>query len=100
MAAIIKWTYEAQETFEQNINYLEKHWGENEIRNFVKQVEQIILKIEKSPEMYSPSAKSQYVRKVTVNKYIVLYYKYYPGKNEIILLTFWHNKQDPGKLKY
>lgn len=60
----------------------------------------ILLRIEKYPEMYTPSAKNPRVRKVAINKYIVLYYRYYSSKKEIVLLTFWHNKQDPKKLKY
>lgn len=100
MAVLIKWTNEARITFEKNINYLIDNWTEKEIKNFVKQVNHIIARIETYPEMFTPSVKNPMVRRALVNKYIVLYYKYHPSKNEVLLLSFWHNKQDPKKLKY
>ena len=100
MAIIIKWTNEARQTFDKNINYLLEEWTEREIRNFVKQTNYIISRVADQPEMYPASRKSPKIRKVAINKYIILYYKYYPTKKEVMLLTFWHNKQDPKKLKY
>lgn len=100
MAFLIKWTAEAQITFDSNINYLQESWSEREVRNFVHQTQRIISIIEKEPLRFRPSAKSNDIRRAPVNRYITLYYKVYNGKKEIILLTFWHNKQQPGKLKY
>jgi plasmid stabilization system protein ParE len=100
MAVVIKWTNEAKKTFDDNINYLIAEWTEKEIKNFVKQTNNILLKIVAYPEMYSASRKNPKIRKAAINKYIVLYYRYQPSKHEIMLLTFWHNKQDPKKLNY
>ncbi len=100
MAIVIKWTNEAKQTFDQNINYLLEEWTEREIKNFVKQTNYVILRIAAQPAMYPASRKNTKIRKAAINKYIVLYYRYYSVKKEVILLTFWHNKQDPEKLKY
>ena len=100
MAILIKWTNEARITFDKNISYLLKEWTEREIKNFVKQTHHILQRIENQPEMFRPSQKSKNVRKALINKYITLYYRYYAARNEVILLTFWHIKQDPKKLKY
>jgi|ERR1035437_2122346 plasmid stabilization system protein ParE len=100
MAIIIKWADEAKKTFNKNISYLLEEWTDREIKNFIKQTNNIILRISVQPEMYAASAKSSNIRKAQINKYIVLYYRYYSSKKEIVLLTFWHNKQDPKKLKY
>ena len=100
MGVLIKWTNEAKRTFDKNIDYLLAEWTEREIKNFIKQTNYIILRIAAQPAMYPASRKNTKIRKVAVNKYIVLYYRYYPTKKEVILLTFWHNKQDPKKLKY
>lgn len=100
MAIVIKWADEAKKTFDKNINYLLKEWTEKEIRNFVKQTNNILLNIVAYPEMYSASGRNPTIRKAAINKYIVLYYRYHSTKQEVVLLTFWHNKQDPKKLKY
>jgi plasmid stabilization system protein ParE len=100
MAALIKWTNEARITFEKNINYLIDNWTEKEIKRFVKQSNDIIERIEAHPEMFTPSRKNSMIRRALVNKYIVLYYKYHASKNEVLLLSFWHSRQDPKKLKY
>ncbi len=100
MVVSILWSNEAQKTFDKNISYLEKEWSEREIINFIAQANIVIKAIASDPERFSPSAKSKKVRKATINKYIILYYQYDPAAHQVILLTFWHSKQDPKKLKY
>ncbi|MBS1509578.1 MAG: hypothetical protein JST86_01960 [Bacteroidetes bacterium] len=100
MAFLIKWADEARLTFDNNINYLLEAWTEREIRNFIRQTQQVIQIIEKEPLRFRPSAKSNAVRRAPINKHITLFYKIFPAKKEVVLLSFWHNKQNPGKLKY
>ena len=100
MAVIIKWSDEAKRTFNQNISYLLEEWTDREIKNFVKQTNNILSRLTAQPEMYPASLKSSKIRKATINKYIILFYRFYPSKKEIMLLTFWHNRQDPKKLIY
>ena len=100
MAIVIKWANEAKKTFDKNINYLEEEWTDREIKNFIKQTNNTLLRIVAQPEMYAASQKSESIRKAQINKYIVLYYRYYPTKKEVILLTFRHNKQHPKNLKF
>jgi plasmid stabilization system protein ParE len=100
MVIVIKWANEATQTFDKNINYLLDEWTEKEIKNFVKQTNYIVSRIAAQPGMYPASRKNPKIRKAAINKYIILYYRYYATKKEVILLTFWHNKQDPKKLKY
>lgn len=100
MAIIIKWSDEARKTFDDNINYLIKEWGENEIRNFIKQTNLKITSIELNPKLYRRSEKYPRIRRVSINKNITLFYRYFPTKKEVTLLTFWNTNQDPKKLKY
>ena len=100
MAIIIKWSDEARKTFDDNINYLIKEWGENEIRNFIKQTNLKITSIELNPKLYRRSEKYPRIRRVSINKNITLFYRYFPTKKEVTLLTFGNTNQDPKKLKY
>ena len=100
MAIIIKWSDEAKKTFDDNIQYLIKEWGEREVRNFIKATNLKIQNIELNPKFYKRSDKNPSIRKSGINKSITLFYKYFPVKKEVILLTFWNNRKNPKKLKY
>ena len=84
MAIVIKWADESRKTFDKNISYLFEEWTERETRNFVKQTNYILLRIAAHPETYSASRKNSKIRRATINKYIVLYYRYYPTKKQVI----------------
>ena len=100
MAILIKWSDEAINTFESNLDYLIKEWTENEIRSFIKQTNAKIKSIELNPKLYRCSEKNPYIRRVGINKNITLFYQYLSTKNEVILLSFWNNRQDPKNLEY
>lgn len=100
MAVVVKWSDEAMETFEKNIQFLILHWTEKEIVNFVKATVEKIKIIEMNPRIYKRSEKHPTIRKCSINRRISLYFKYFPNKKEVILLTFWNNRQNPQKLKY
>jgi|GEM_PF-2837936 len=55
---------------------------------------------EQYPESYPIGNRSNKYRKARLNKYIVLFYRYYKTKGRVVLPTFWNVKQDPSKLKY
>ena len=42
MALKIKWTPEAQATFDNIVSYLEKEWSEKEIESFIGLVDKIL----------------------------------------------------------
>ena len=75
------------------------HLGD-EIRNFIKQTNLKITSIELNPKLYRRSEKYPRIRRVSINKNITLFYRYFPTKKEVTLLTFWNTNQDPKKLKY
>ena len=100
MAVIIKWSDEAIKTFDDNIEYLQKEWSENEIKNFIKQTNSKIESIQSNPKLYRRSEKNPNIRRTVINKNITLFYQYLSTKKQVILLTFWNNSQNPKKLKF
>jgi len=100
MAIQINWSFEAIKTFDNNINYLIENWSDKEVQKFVFQTEAIIKSIRVAPQLYRRFYGHKYIRKVVINKYKILYYRHYPKKEIITLLTFWNGKQHPSKLKY
>ncbi|MBN8854925.1 MAG: hypothetical protein BGO55_19520 [Sphingobacteriales bacterium 50-39] len=100
MAVEIDWSYEAQTTFDKNIFFLQSEWTDREVIKFIDQTNQALKRIEQYPESYPKGNRRNKYRKARLNKYIVLFYRYYKTKGRVVLLTFWNVKQDPAKLKY
>lgn len=57
MAYIIRWTPEAEDTFDAMIEYLVNRWTEREIINFVTEENHLINQITTHPEMFKLSTK-------------------------------------------
>lgn len=100
MAVIIKWSDEAIETFDNNIQFLHEQQTDREIINFVKTTNEKIGNIGMNPKIYKRSEKDPTIRKCGINKNISLFFKYFPDKQEVILLSFWNNRRNPKDLKY
>ena len=96
MAAEIRWTPEATETFQAIIFWLEQQWTEREITEFIRKTQNTILHISEYPEMFKASSKRD-IRIAKITAQINLFYKIYKSENIIALLSFWDNRQDPEK---
>jgi plasmid stabilization system protein ParE len=96
----INWTGRAWQSFEANINYLEKAWTAKEISTFVLLTDKKIASLTKHPKIGTPrNKKYPNIRSTLVHKRILLVYLHKPLKNEIDLLVFWNTYQNPRKLK-
>jgi|ERR1035437_7676161 plasmid stabilization system protein ParE len=97
MGLEIKWTEEAEETFDSIITYLHKKWTVREIQKFIKKVNETLYHISEFPNSFKQS-KSKKVRKALLTKQNSLLYRVHPTRIE--LLSFWDNRFDPKKLKH
>ena len=91
------WLDEALDTFEQNIFFLSEEWSDSVIEKFISKTEQAIDLISKNPQAFPFSNKKKRIHKCVVVKQITLYYTV--AGNEIHLLSFWNNYQNPKRLK-
>ncbi|MCK5169740.1 MAG: hypothetical protein KAQ75_07670 [Bacteroidales bacterium] len=96
----VRWTPTSKVTYLDVLSYLNENWTKKELQNFVDTVEKVISQIVVEPYMFAASKKKKNIRKGFVTKHNTLYYRIKPRKKEIELLTFWDNRQDPGKLPY
>lgn len=97
MGLEIKWTEEAEETFDHIITYLQKKWSAKEVQVFIKKTDQTLHHISKFPNSFKQS-RSKKVRKALITKQNSLLYRV--RSTRIELLSFWDNRFDPKKLKY
>ncbi len=99
MALKIIWSLEAEETFESVIGYLEEHWSEKEVRNFVRTTNTLVGQIEKFPYQYKSSSFHE-MRKAVITKHNSLIYHVNEKAGQIELYTFWDNRKDPKKFNH
>jgi len=92
----IEWTLASKNDYWKNIEYLENHWSEKEVLNFINEIDCSLNLLAKETVLF---VKSDYpnVYKMVVIKQITIYYSI---ENETIyLLRFWNNYQDLSNFK-
>ncbi|MCW3103995.1 MAG: hypothetical protein JWO09_2435 [Bacteroidetes bacterium] len=94
MAKEVKWTPEAEDTFEKIILYLQDKWTEREVSNFVNASSKIISYISENSLMFRQSRKHN-IREAVVTKHNLLLYRVKP--RHIELLAFWDTRKNPRK---
>lgn len=92
----IEWTLASKNDYWQNIEYLENHWSDKEVLNFINEIDYSINLLAKGNLTFT---KSDYINvyKMVIIKQITIYYSI---ENETIyLLRFWNNYQDLSNFK-
>lgn len=92
----IVWSDFALADFESNILFLSDEWNEQVIQDFTSETERILNIISKTPKAF-PKHNNQNIHSVPITKHITLFYDV--KINEIQLLRFWNNYQNPKKMK-
>jgi len=92
------WTTEASEALNSNLDYLIAEWGAQVASEFLDRVDEVVDVIKSNPEIYPLINKNEQIRRCVVVKQITLYFRVV-STEEIYLLTFWNNFQNPEFLK-
>ncbi len=96
----ITWSAQAKRDYYKILDYLHENWGINEVKSYIDKTEEVLKVIREQPQAFIESTKRKNVRKGFVTRHNSLFYKVKTQKKEIVLLTFWDNRQNPDKLKY
>jgi len=92
----IEWTLASKNDYWKNIEYLENHWSEKEVLNFINEIDYSLNLLAEDNVLFIKSDYSN-VYKMVVIKQITIYYSI---ENETIyLLRFWNNYQDLSNFK-
>ena len=90
------WSETAKLDYWKNIDYLLENWTTSEAKQFITQVDEVLHLLGKGCfEFESTNYKN--VFRVVISKQITLFYRI--NQNQIELLRFWNNYQNPKKLK-
>ena len=96
----IIWTKRAKQDYLNVLEYLHDNRGIKEVSNFVGKTNDTIRTIATNPKAFIASTKRKNVHKGFVTNHNSLFYQVKLRKKEIVLLTFWDNRQNPKKLQY
>ncbi|KAF2513835.1 type II toxin-antitoxin system RelE/ParE family toxin [Flavobacterium foetidum] len=88
----VVWSERAQDTFDENVAYLLKKWGENVTQNFENETIRVIDIICNNPHLGRFDKKLN-CSIITIVKQVSLFYDVIDGK--IVLIAFWDNRQKP-----
>lgn len=86
----------ALETYQQNIDFLEKRWSENEVVQFISTISDVITILKVSPQTFKKWENDLNIHKIEIQKQITLYFQIV--HNNVELLLFFNNYQDPSLL--
>jgi plasmid stabilization system protein ParE len=95
MALEIVWTTRAERKFDSLLEYLLEEWGEQVTKNFARKVYSFLDLLSEFPSLGSLENEEMGIRGFTIVKQVNLFYTV--KENQIILLNFFDNRQNPEK---
>ena len=98
MALEIFWSKRADNKFDKILEYLNSEWGERVTSAFVKKVYDFLDILVEFPEIGTLENTKRNIRGFVIVKQITIFYKL-SGDN-IILLNFFDNRQNPKRKKF
>jgi plasmid stabilization system protein ParE len=98
MVQQLKITQRAEKAFLTIVNYLEENVSEEFAMKFSKTVEAKVNLLKQQPYIGRPSNKAKTVRKLAINKRVMLFYRI--EGTTLIISDFFDTKQNPNKSKF
>lgn len=98
MAKQISWSPDAKRDYLLILDYLNAHWSQREVLNFIDRTEEILHLIADNPLLFVSSEKKPGVHRCVIVSQVSLFYRI--QHETIELLRFWDNRMDPTKLEY
>lgn len=93
----IIWTPTARSSYFEILQYLADNFSEAELKAFEELVREVLQLIGQFPEIYEYSEESD-THRCVLSPQVSLYYQVKESPQEIELLVFWDNRQDPDNL--
>ena len=98
MPKLIIWSSFAENDFTSILDYLQIHWDNNVVNDFIIITEGVIGQIAANPRQFPIIHKKKRVRKCVITKHNTLFYR--DRKGSIDILRIFDTRQDPHKLKF
>jgi len=95
MALTIIWTKEAEEGYDDIINYLVTKFTKKEVRNFVKEVDDFLQLLSQNQKLLQKTTKYKNLHRGPINKLTMLTYQVKPRKKELVLISIRSTRKKP-----
>jgi len=93
----ILWTDFALIELKETFKYLEENWTKKELRNLAFKLEESLRFLSQNPYLFQASDIKKDIRRVVVLAHNTLYYRIV--KDHVEIVSFFSNRQNPGKRK-
>lgn len=97
MALTLVWTKRAIHGYDTIVRYLEEHWTDKEVRNFIRESEEFFTLLSEYPELVQKTSRYKNVFRGPMNKLTVITYRVKPRKKQIELINIRGARQRPLK---
>ena len=94
----VVWTKQAEDSFNETLDYLLERWTVKEANNFIELVESIISKIKVNPELFKISIFDKETREAVITKHTSMFYRLL-NEDIIEIEYFWNNYRNPKTQK-
>lgn len=81
----------------KTIEYLEENWTEKELRTLAEGIEEKLVLISQNPNLFQASDNKKNIRRVVIQTYNTLYYRF--ENEQIEIISFFSNRQNPKRRK-
>jgi len=98
MALKIQWTSRADKKFDLILDYLLVEWNQKVTVSFVRNVYDIIDILAEYPEIGTLENPEKGIRGLTIVKQVDIFYKV--NGDQLIILNFFDNRQDPKEKRF
>ncbi len=95
MALALVWTKRAIQGYDRIVHYLELHWTEKEVRNFVLESDEFFKLLSQYPELLQKTSRHKNIYRGPMNKLTIITYRIKPRKQQIELINIRGSKQKP-----
>jgi len=94
----IIWSPLSEKDFESILDYLQRSWDAQVVKNFIEITDKLINHISVNPKLFPVIHKKKRIRKCVLTKHNSLFYR--ERKEAIDILRIYDTRQDPRKLKF
>lgn len=96
MALKIVWSDEAEQGLDEIIEYLEKHWPEEEISRFFQRLEKCLEQIKQAPNRHKNSLRKPGTKEYQHSPQTTIFYTF--DDQSVNILRVWANVKSPSDL--
>ena len=90
----VTWSDEASKNLDGIFNYLETNFSEREISRFARKLDKTIAVILSQPDAFPVFEAKREVRRCVLSKQTTIYYRVFPARHEILIVTLYDNRKD------